>query len=211
MRLSIFISLCIILLSFALATYLYPQMPDKLAFHWNFQGRVDNYVSKFWGLLMIPLLSASMFLLFIIIPKIDPLKHNIKKFRKYYDYFMVLMLLFLLYIYALILIWNMGIIFNMTQAISPAFGILFFYIGILVENAKRNWFVGIRTPWTLSNEKVWNKTHKLGGKLFKIAALVAFLGFIFTKYAVFFLIVPIVLVAVYTLVYSYFEYQRLNR
>jgi len=186
-------------------------MPDKLAFHWNFQGRVDNYVSKFWGLLMIPLLSASMFLLFIIIPKIDPLKHNIEKFRKYYDYFMVLMLLFLLYIYALILIWNMGIIFNMTQAISPAFGILFFYIGILVENAKRNWFVGIRTPWTLSNEKVWNKTHKLGGKLFKIAALVAFLGFIFTKYAVFFLIVPIVLVAVYTLVYSYFEYQRLNR
>ena len=64
--------------------------------------------------------------------------------------------------------WNMGVQFNMTQFFVPAIGILFFYIGTILKYTKRNWFVGIRTPWTLSSDVVWEKTHKLGGKLFKI-------------------------------------------
>jgi uncharacterized membrane protein len=186
-------------------------MPDKLAFHWNIKGQVDNYVSKFWGLFMMPLISVGLLLLFVIIPKIDPLRHNIEKFRKYYDYFIVLLLLFLFYIYALTLVWNMGITFNMTQAISPTFGLLFFYIGILVENAKRNWFIGIRTPWTLSSEKVWNKTHKLGGKLFKIAGIIAFFGILSPTYAIIFVFLPVIAVAIYAVAYSYFEYQKENQ
>jgi len=67
----------------------------------------------------------------------------------------------------------------MGQMMVPALGILFYYCGILIENAKRNWFIGIRTPWTLSNEKVWERTHKIGGKLFKIAGLIAFLWYFF--------------------------------
>ncbi len=96
----------------------------------------------------------------------------------------------------------------MGQFLIPALGILFYYAGILVENAKRNWFIGIRTPWTLSSEKVWDKTHKIGGKLFKIAGIIALLGILFQKYALFFVLVPIISVAIYTIVYSYFEYQK---
>ena len=77
-----------------------------------------------------------------------------------------------------------------------------------MENAKRNWFVGIRTPWTLSSETVWNKTHKLGAKMFKIAVLLAFIGFFFGSYAIFFVLIPVLSAAGYLMAYSYFEYQK---
>jgi len=202
------IILGIILFSFLFGIYLYPQMPEKIASHWNVQGQVDGYMSKFWGLFLMPLISAGLFLLFIAIPKIDPLKTNIEKFRKYYDGFITLVIIFLFYLYLLTIFWNMGIRFDIIQLLAPAFGILFYYCGILIENAKRNWFIGIRTPWTLSNDAVWDKTHKIGGKLFKISGIVVLFGIFFRNYALFFILVPVILVAIYTIIYSYVEYQK---
>jgi len=85
---------------------------------------------------------------------------------------------------------------------------LFYYCGILVENAKRNWSIGIRTPWTLSSEKIWEKTHRVGGKLFKIAGVIALLGIFFQRYTLFFILVPSIIVAVYAVAFSYFEYLK---
>ena len=208
MRKSTIIVLGVILLSFIIGTYIYHQMPDKIASHWNAQGQVDGYMSKFWGVFLMPFISLGLFLLFVIIPKIDPLKQNIQKFRKYYDLFIILFITFLFYLYLLTVFWNLNFRFNMIQMLLPAFGILFYYIGILTENTKRNWFIGIRTPWTLSNDKVWYKTHKLGGKLFKITGIIAFLGILYQKYALLFVLVPAIIVTFYVFVYSYFEYQK---
>jgi len=208
MKKSELIIFIIILLSFAVGIYLYPQMPAKMASHWNIRGEVDGYMSKFWGLFLMPLISVGMFLLFVLIPKIDPLKANIEKFRKYFDGFIVLVMIFLFYIYLLTIFWNIGLRFNMGQLMIPAMAILFYYCGILIENAKRNWSIGIRTPWTLSNEKVWDKTHQLGGKLFKIVGIVAFLGIIFPNYAFFLILFPVIAVSIYTVIYSYFKYRK---
>jgi uncharacterized membrane protein len=207
MRKSEIVALGIIVLSFALAIYFYPQMPEKVASHWNAQGQVDDYMSRFWGLFLMPMISAILLLFFILIPKIDPLKENIEKFRRYYDGFVVLMLAFLFYIFLLALLWNIGWRFNMTQAIAPSFGVLFYYLGVLLENARRNWFIGIRTPWTLSSEVVWDRTHRVGGRLFKAAGVIALLGFLLPGFAIYLVVVPVVLAAFYAIVYSYFEYQ----
>ena len=201
-------ALFIVIISFVISIYFYPSFPDQVASHWNSQGEVDGYMGKFWGLFLMPIISLAILLLFLAIPKIDPLKNNIKKFEKYFDGFIVLILLFLFYIYVLTVLWNMNIVFNMTQMILPALGILFFYCGILIENAKRNWFIGIRTPWTLSNEKVWNATHKLGGKLFKTAGILAFIGLFFQKFALLLFIVPVLAFSLYLVVYSYLKYQK---
>ena len=198
----------LILFYFGIGIYLYPQMPEKMASHWNIKGEVDGYLSKFWGLFLMPLLSIGILLLYLIIPKVDPLKKNIEKFRKYFDGFIVLIISFLFYLYLLTIFWNLGIRFNMTQFLVPAFAVLFYYCGILVENAKRNWFIGIRTPWTLSSEKVWDKTHRLGGKLFKICGLIILFGIFLPNYTIPFLFIPIFFVIGYTVVYSYFEYQK---
>jgi len=210
MRKSEIIILLIILLSFALAICLYPKMPSQMASHWSTKGEVDGYLSRFWGLFLMPLVFLILFLLFVFIPQIDPLKENIKKFRKYFDGFIMLIVLFLFYVYLLTLAWNLGWRFDMGKFIIPFLAILFYYCGILLGNAKRNWFIGIRTPWTLSSEEVWNKTHKIGGRLFRFVAPVVFLGVFFKDYAMFFILAPIILVSLYLIAYSYFEYKKLQ-
>jgi uncharacterized membrane protein len=202
------IIILIILVSFAVGIYFYPLMPDWMASHWNAKGQVNGYMPKVWGLFLMPFVSLFMFLLFLLIPKIDPLKSNIQKFRNYFDGFILLIITFLFYLYSLTIIWNLGIEFDMVQFLLPSFAIIFYYAGILIENAKRNWFIGIRTPWTLSNDQVWDKTHKIGGKLFKATGIIALLGIPFPDYAIFFVIIPVLLVVIYTFVYSYLEYQR---
>ncbi len=208
MRKSELIIFIMILLSFAVGIYLYPQMPGRIASHWNIQGQVDDYMPKFWGLFLMPFVSVGLFLLFVLIPRIDPLKENIEKFRKYFDSFIVLIILFLFYIYTLTILWSFNVKFNMNQVLPPAFGILFFYCGVLIEKAKRNWFIGIRTPWTLSSDNVWDKTHQLGGKLFKIIGMIAFLGLFLSSYTLFFILFPVMAATIYIITYSYFEYRK---
>lgn len=202
------IGLGLILISFLFGIYVYPQMPEKMASHWNAKGEVNGYMSKFWALFLMPFFSIGLFLLFIFIPKIDPLKKNVEKFRKYFDWFILIFIGFMVYIYSLTILWNFGYRFSMARVLAPAFGILFFYLGILMEKSKRNWFIGIRTPWTLSNDVVWEKTHKLGGKLFKFTGIVAFFGILFERFFLFFVLFPLFLGVFYLIIYSYIEYKK---
>ena len=98
--------------------------------------------------------------------------------------------------------------FSINQLLIPAFAALFFYAGILIDKAKRNWFVGIRTPWTLSSQKVWDKTHQLGGQLFKLSAIIALLGLLSESLAIYLMIGPIILASIYLFVYSYWIFQK---
>ncbi len=198
----------IIAASFLVSVYFYPLMPDVIASHWGADGQVDGYMGKFWGLFLMPTISLVMFLLFVFLPKIDPLKENIKKFRKEFDVFLLIIFLFMFYLHGLTIAWNMGARFNMGQFMAPFMGILFFAAGVLMESSKMNWFIGIKTPWTLSSEKVWNKTHKLGGMLFKISGIFAILGFVFPEYAIWLIIVPVIVSSIYSILYSYLEYRK---
>ena len=203
-------SIAIILLMFGTSAYFYSSMPENMASHWNAEGQADSSLPKFWGLFMFPLISLVLYALFQIIPKIDPLKANITQFSKYYSRFVFVIFLFLIYIHLLVIAWSLNFEFNITQMIIPALGILFFFIGSVIGHAKRNWFIGIRTPWTLSNDKVWNKTHQLGEKLYKTAGVIALAGFIFPKYTLVLVIGPIILFSLFLFVYSYFEYSKLS-
>jgi len=189
--------LVIILFSFILSFYFYPQMPEEIVSHWNAQGQVDGYISKFLGLFLMPFILIGLALLFNVIPRIDPLKKNIEKFRRYYDGFIILFLLFMLSIHLHGILWNIGIEINPFVILPIGFGLLFFCIGILCENTKRNWSIGIRTPWTLSSDVVWDKTHKIGGKLFKIAGVIALVGVFFQSHVLFFILIPVISVTAY--------------
>ncbi|MBN2368614.1 SdpI family protein [Candidatus Woesearchaeota archaeon] len=202
--------IALIVLSASLGAFLYKQMPEKMASHWNAKGEVDGYMPKFWGLLLLPIILTGCFLLFVFIPTIDPLKKNIAKFRRFYDGFILAFVLFMFYIYALTIAYNF-IEFNMTYMILPALGILFYYIGIMLKHTKRNWFIGIRTPWTLSSDVVWDKTQVISGKLFRIAGIIAFIGIFFGEASIWFVLVPIIFVSLYSIVYSYYIFQKEKR
>jgi len=169
-----------IALAFIVGILLYPQMPDPMPSHWNIAGEVDGYMPRFWGLFLLPLVMVGIFLLYLAIPRIDPLKANIAAFIREYNLLMVLLSGFMFYVYILTILWALGFEFNMNLMILPAMGVLFIAIGILIGNARRNFFVGIRTPWTLSSDTVWAKTHRLGKWTFIAAGAIsifsAFLG-----------------------------------
>lgn len=205
------VSLAIVIVSFLIGLYFYPQLPGQMATHWDLQGHVNGYMSKFGGVFFLPLLLAGLVIVFLAIPLIDPLKANIAQFRKYYDGFIVVFSLFMLLIHVHIILWNLGIKVSPNRFLPVALGGLFYYIGILFEHARPNWFIGIRTPWTLSSESVWTKTHQIGAKLFKITGIIVALGMLFEKYGFYFIVVPVLLVAIYLVVYSYFEYRKLAK
>jgi len=85
-----------------------------------------------------------------------------------------------------------------------------YIISLLLAQARRNWFVGIRTPWTLSSEEVWNKTHKLGALLFKLVAIIILIGVIFPRYSIYFVLIPVLSVAVFLVIYSYTLYTKIE-
>ena len=205
------ITLLIILATFVLGVALYPHLPAHLATHWNMQGNVNHFTPKFWSVFGLPFIMIGIAALFLLIPLIDPLKKNIAVFRPYFDLFVVLLMLFLFYAYLLVIIWNMGNHFNMNEALVPALGALFYYIGVLMAHAQPNWFVGIRTPWTLSNTTVWRDTHRLGGRLYKIAGLIAVLGFFVPQYALWVAVIPLLIVSLFLIIYSYVDFQSINR
>ncbi len=198
----------LIFLSFIISIYFYPQMPDQMATHWSSQGEVNGYMTKFWGLFFMPLIITGIAVLFLVIPKIDPMKENIEKFRNYYEGFIILLILFMAAVHLYTLLWNIGIQTDSNVVLSIGIGLLFYGAGVLLENAERNWFIGIRTPWTLSSDRVWGKTNRLGGKLFKIAGIIAILGVLFPRFLTFFIIVPVLFIVVFSFVYSYLEYQK---
>ena len=206
-----FLFLGFVILSFIIALYFYPSMPEQTASHWNAKGEVDDYMPKFWGTFLIPIILFGIIILFMLIPKIDPLKKNIEKFKKHYHTFIIVFSLFMILIQLHGALWNIGFKISPNIIMPIALGFLFYYLGVIMEHFKRNWFIGIRIPWTLSSDKVWEKTHKIGGKLFKYAAVIVLLGMFFNDYAIWFIIIPILFVVVFVLVYSYVEYNKIKK
>jgi len=204
-RLAILIGIVVTVL---LTIAVYPSLPPVFASHWNASGMADGSMEKISGLIIIPLIMIACVALFAVLPRIDPLRNNYEKFRNYYEGFVLVFVLYLLAIQVLMILWNLGYPLSINVTFPILFGILFVYIGFLLEHAEQNWFVGIRTPWTLSSAAVWKKTHERGGKLFKYAGIVSFLGAFAGSYAIWFMLVPVLIVAVYTVVYSYVAYQN---
>lgn len=211
MRTAEWIVLAIVLVSFVLGWALYDRMPVRMASHWNASNEVDGSMPRFWGLFFAPIVMTGLFLLFIAIPRTDPLKDNIETFRIHFDRFIVLLFTFLLYLYLLTIFWNLGPRFVMIMFLAPGFAVLFYFSGALLERTKRNMCIGIRTPWTLASDRVWERTHRLGGILFKAAGVLALGGIVFPSYGIWFVLVPVLAAALVATVYSYREHVLESR
>ena len=204
------IVLSLIAIAVIAGALLWNQLPEQMASHWNVNDQVDGYMPKFWGVFMMPLVVLGMFGLFIALPNMDPLKANIAQFRGAFNLFIVLITVFMLYIHGLTLAWSLGYQdFEMSAAMLPFLGILFIAIGYMLRQAKRNFFIGIRTPWTLSSDSVWDKTHQLGSVLFMASGALAFIGgFLSGQIAFWLLFVPLLGSTLFLVIYSYILYRN---
>ena len=162
MRKTVAYSIMLIVAQFLVAIYLFPVMPTSMAIHWNIAGEADGYGSRLLALFLVPFIELILLPVFLVLPTIDP-KRGLKKLEDVYGWFILGFVGFMAYIFSLTVGWNLGFRFDFTRVLVPALGILFYGIGVLLSRVEMNWFVGIRTPWTLSSKEVWDDTHKLGG------------------------------------------------
>lgn len=207
---TLIISTILIVIAIIAGVVLWKQLPDQMASHWNANDEVNGYISKTWGVFLMPLVTLGMLALFLIVPSIDPLKANIAKFRESFNLFIVLIIAFMLYIHGLTLAWSLGFTnFRMSTAMLPFMGVLFIAVGFMLRKAKRNFFIGIRTPWTLSSDSVWDKTHQLGSILFMASGVLAIIGGFFGGMTAFwFIFVPLIGSSLFLVVYSYVLYRQ---
>ncbi len=204
-----FVCVLLILLSFGSSIFLTSKMPDQMATHWNMEGQVDRYMDKTFSLYWLPVIQVAMLVILMVIPRMDPMKSNIAKFQSSYELFLTGFTGFMTYIHVLTLTWNLGAKMNFIAWLLPGMAGFMFLSGYLLSRAQQNYFIGIRTPWTLSNPVVWQDTHRLSGRAFKLAAIISMLGLIFQDQAFVLMIVPIILAAVVAVVYSYIRYTQL--
>lgn len=203
------LTLVMITLALLAGVLLWNQLPDQMASHWDINDKVNGTMPKFWGVFLMPLITLGMLALFLIIPGIDPLKANIAQFRESFNLFILLIVAFMLYIHGLTLAWSLGYQdFKMSAAMLPFMGMLFIAVGFMLRKARRNFFIGIRTPWTLSSESVWDKTHQLGSKLFMASGALVIVGGLFGGTAAFYMtFIPLIGSSLFLVIYSYVLYR----
>lgn len=207
---SILVSFILIVLATVAGLLLASQLPDPMPSHWNAAGQVDGYMSKFWGIWLMPLMTLGIALLLAAVPAIDPLRANIAQFRNLYNFFIVGFVVYMLYVYGLTLAASLGYQFNMSTMMLPAMGLLFIGISFLMKNAKRNFFIGIRTPWTLSSDSVWEKTHRLGAKMFLISGVVVLVSAFLGENGIWLMMAALLVAAFVPIVYSYILWREEN-
>ena len=204
------IPLIILIAMAAIAFYIYPRLPDNVPIHWNASGNIDNYGSKYIAVFLIPIIYLLFVIFSILLPAMDVFKENIKSFYKYYYAMKVLFGIFFLVLYIATLMPNFGYAFNIGYIILLSVIILFFALGFILRHVKRNFFIGIRTPWTLANDKIWEKTHNVGGFMFMALSLILLIGILFLDTTVLYIIFVglIILMVIFLMFYSYYLYKR---
>ena len=148
------------------SVYFYRRFPDRVPTHWNASGQADGWSGPEFAAFFFPALIFGLYLLLLLLPVIDPQKDRYREFGRAYRIMRLAVVAFLSVIYFVSSLIGIGHDIPINRIILPSLGVMFITLGNFMPKFKKNWFVGIRTPWTLSSEKVWNQTHRLGGKAF---------------------------------------------
>jgi uncharacterized membrane protein len=164
-------SLLLILTMFALAIVNWSTAPDRVPTHWNGAGQVDRFGGRAEGLFMLPLVAIATYALMLFLPRIDPRRRNYDDFAGAYLLLRTAIIGVLFTIYLAVHLSIRGRDVNMMSLVPLAVGVFFIVMGNYLPKIKSNWFVGIRTPWTLSSEHAWRQTHRLAGWLFVLAGI----------------------------------------
>jgi len=203
------ISLVFIAAALIVVAVLYPSLPEQIPTHWNAQGQVDGYMKKAVGAIIMPAMAVFTYVIMKLIPVISPKGFRTDKFSDVMGVLQVTLVGFMSIIAILVLLETRGLNVRINEMITAGVGLLFVIIGNYLGKVRKNFFIGIRTPWTLASDEVWNRTHRIGGRLFMLSGVIIWIGafsgvpLIWTVgVAVGLLLIPVV--------YSYFLYRRIE-
>jgi uncharacterized membrane protein len=195
--------------SFVLAGALYSRLPDPVPTHWNLAGEADGFSPKPLGPFIIPLFLLVTCVVLPVLPRISPKDFGMERFRSAFDRIALAIVSFLFALDLLVLRVALGARISMGRAVFTIVGALFVVLGNFMGKLTKNFFVGVRTPWTLASEEVWLRTHRLAGKIFVLAGIAVVATALLGVSAVVQLVI-LGLAAVIPVAYSYVIYRRLE-
>ena len=193
----------------AFSLVVFSRLPERIPVHWDFSGDPNRYGSRIEGAFLMPTLMIALYLIMQWYPSRDPRSPNIAKFRGAYDTVVAATIAFLAVVHVLALGSALGWRVDMTTSVFVGVGALLIVLGNLLPLVRSNFIFGIRTPWTLSSETVWTRSHRVGGYAMVAAGLLTIVSAFFTRTVG--VTVALVSIAVSTLipvVYSYVLWSK---
>lgn len=203
----------LLLAPFIYALIIWNRVPEQVPTHFNMEGEADDYSSKAFALLVLPATNILVYFILLFLPRIDPRRKNYEHFGVSYQNIRLVVHLF----FVAIFIYITGIIlYNKPLSVNALLtGVMLFLalLGNYMRTVRSNWFVGIRTPWTLSNDVVWRKTNELGGRIMFYSGLLLAIVVLFLPEVAAAVVVGagIFIMIMIPVVYSYFEYKKVTK
>lgn len=208
-RLADSLSILLVLFAFGFAAWMYPSLPEEIPTHWNAAGEVDDYTRKPLGVFVLPLTALGVFVLMKLIPVISPKGFRTDTFLDVVALFQFVLVAFMVAIGVVTLLYAAGADIDMTLFIAVAVGVLFVILGNYLGKVRKNFFIGIRTPWTLASDEVWARTHRLAAWLFTLAGL-TMIGGAFLRVDLLVTVVAALIAGLVPVIYSFLLYRRLE-
>ncbi len=204
------IGLVLIVTCFVAAAILYPHLPSRVPVHWNIHGQVDRYDSKWTLLFVFPVVMLGMMGFMAAIPWLSPRPFEVETFRSTYLYIMLVIVAYLVLIYALMLWAAVSGRTHIDRAVMGGVCLLIVFLGNVMGKVRRNFYIGIRTPWAIADERVWNATHRLGAKTMVLGGLIGLILALAGAHPVL-CPLPAVAGAFVPAIYSLIYYKQLER
>lgn len=202
----------IALLPLLYLVFVWNSLPEKVPLHWNLEGEIDNWGSKYTLIGLVFFMPILTYILMLVVPKIDP-KKRIETMGGKYDQFKFILVAFMSVLSIFIIYISKNQKLSSPSMIVVLVGILFVFMGNYFKVIKPNYFIGIKTPWTLENEDVWKLTHLLAGKMWVIGGIVIVIcSLIVPEDLNFYIFMSITAVISFVpIVYSYLIYQKTKK
>ena len=153
----------LVVVTFVGAIIVYPRLPDRVPTHWDIHDRVNGYGPRWMATFLMPVMLLALWGLMRFLPRIDPRRANYAKMQGVYDLVVNVMLTLIAVLHFVVLGAASGVPISIARVVPAIVGVALIVIGRLLPLAQPNWWFGIRTPWTLSNDRVWARTHRVGG------------------------------------------------
>ncbi|MEN6350635.1 MAG: SdpI family protein [Syntrophomonas sp.] len=193
------------------AIVVYPHLPERVPGHWNIHGEVDDYYSRSFGAFFPPLMAIGLYLMMLFFPLIDPQRGNYRRFTGAYTFLRWGLVVFFGVFYVATILVALGYQIDIALAVKAMVSVLFIIIGNFMGQFRHNYFVGIKTPWTLASEAVWRGTHRLGGRIWVVGGLVCLaVSFVNSLWGAVVFFTAIMFIALTPIVYSYFLFKKLS-
>ena len=197
---------CLIPILFALTVY--NKLPDQIAIHWGMNGEPNGYASKEVAVFGLPILMAILNISVNLISEYDPRKSYVP--RKMRIFLKLLLPILCWILYPMTILIALGTPFNIEMIVLVLVGVIFILVGNYMPKFRQNHTVGIRIPWTLRNEEVWNRTHHMAGYLWIIGG-VLMMGAGFFQWSEWVILVYIMILVIVPMVYAYLLYKKLEQ